>query len=356
MRQLFLAATILILPNVALAYKYETACSGAAYYLSGNLQMRPRCAGGSTSDLISGSAATEQGWSFWLWQVLNTSAPQIYSSGPCVNNSLGTAEDGTNLLFLDSGAASAGRSHIYLDCGFFGGSDPRVKELDIEVNSSAPISHAACETALLTQAGTWSHEAGHGYGQDHFNDWLSTMNSSQPDVTSCRDDRHVRPSSDAQQGQKNHYHQGLGAAVDLGGTALIVPAGCALSGSSCATTNQFLTTVNSLPAPGNTTTQIKFTSMNMRDSTPDGQVHMRILLSKDNIADNSDVWVYTGDLTPGFGGAIYPYSIPITVNASSLQINQKYCALIQWDWAGNVSEADESDNVTPTSQCFIRFN
>ncbi len=133
--------------------------------------------------------------------------------------------------------------------------------------------------------------------------WLSTMNTFQPDVSSCRSDKRVRPSSDARQAHDDHY--GLPTAYDVGGTSLI-QTGTIGSGLGAGT---------SLPSVSRTvsgtdwvTQSVSITSMNMRSAWPTSSIPVRLVLSQNRALDASDVNV--GDFTLGNlqAGAIYAYS------------------------------------------------
>jgi hypothetical protein len=344
------AALILCAPlQQAHAYKYlygGFGCSGNPYYLEGSEPMTPRCAGGTTLSLMTGTNADIAAGAHWSWQQLNTSAPQIWMTrGPCTTE--GISANNTNVEWLASDAFNAGRMTPSVDCGFFG--DPKLYSFDIEVNSTQVDKHPDCKTAMFTEDGTWIHELGHAYGQGHFDDWLSTMNTSQVDITSCRNDRSARPSSDAQQAQDNHYRQGLPPAVDVGGSAITVPAGCSLAASGCATSEGTTRFVSTGTFNGN----VKFTSMNMRDAW-NGSIPVQIFLSQNNFIDSGDIFVGEWLLSPTFAGAIYQYDIGFSFSGSSLVAGVSYCALVRWDPRNDMNEFDESDNVLDTKFCFRR--
>ena len=89
-----------------------------------------------------------------------------------------------------------GRTRVIPTCDLLARYDDN-ELIDIEVNSRAlRLRRSSCGTGTYSQEGTWIHELGHAYGYDHFDDWLSTMNTLQPDVSSCRGDWSERPSSD----------------------------------------------------------------------------------------------------------------------------------------------------------------
>jgi hypothetical protein len=233
-------------------------------------------------------------------------------------------------------------------------SPPNMAFIDIEVNTSSPNQHTNCRTPRLTEDGVWSHEIGHGYGYAHFDDWLSTMNTFSPDVTSCRPNFSVRPSSDAQQGHDNHPRYGLPAAVDVGGTPLIA-AGCNIASSpSCVTAPVVITTV---PASATTVSgNVPFTSMNMRDAWPSGSITVNLWLSKNHVLDSGDVFLSQWFLSPTFAGAIYEYTLPITFNPQVIPLGDLWTVLVQFDPNNDFAEFDETDNVTDTNIQFRRMS
>ncbi|AUX43354.1 uncharacterized protein SOCE26_048020 [Sorangium cellulosum] len=352
------AAALALGPRAAHAYAYlygGFGCSGAPYHVSGDRGVWPRCpdAATGTLGLESGYSSDITAGAFWSWQALNTANPEIFlhrGSG-CVTNAVPSG-DGVSVAWLSSSAFSYGRMTPQVNCGFFGA--PDITALDIEVNSSQFSKHINCRYSEVTQDGTWVHELGHAYGQAHFDDWLSTMNSYQNDISSCREDRAMRPSSDAQHGQKHHpLYGGLPAGVDVGGTATS-GAGCNLATQAyCAHAPGW--TVN-IPAGATTFTgSVHYTSMNMRDAFPGGHIPVAVWLSADNYVSAGDARVLNIAQFDTFGGAIYEYEFNFAFNPAVIPVGQTWCALVQWDPDRAVAEVDESDNVIDTNYCFRRL-
>jgi hypothetical protein len=335
----------------AYAYTYGGfGCSGPAY-ISGHRMLTPHCSGGGTVSLNFPGLQADIAESAWRqWWHLDTTNPAVWISrtGACTLAGLNGGDD-INQAWLHDMSFNAGQTVYSYNCGFFGA--PDIQKMDIEVFTGNPDGYSNCRNPTFTEDGTWVHEIGHDYGYAHFDDWLSSMNTSQPDVTSCRSDRRVRPSSDSQQQHANRY--GLPAAVDLGGSPLIQT--CALTGAGCASSPGSTTFIAPLAVPPTVNRTIQFTSMNMRDAVPGGSYRVRLLLSADDVVNAGDNNVGDWTIFDTFPGAIYPYSLPVSFNASLIPVGTTKCVLVQWDPLSSVAEHDESDNVTDTRYCFTRL-
>jgi hypothetical protein len=331
-----------------LMYGGNGICNGQPQWISGHRRLEPRCAGGNTLSLTSGVQAdiAESAWRQW-WH-MDTTNPAIWIDrwGACTNTGINWG-DGINVAWLSYDAFSYGRAGWVANCGFFG--RPDATTMDIEVNAWTLDRAPRCRATGYTEDGTWVHELGHPYGYAHFDDWLSTMNTSTPDVTSCRSDRAVRPSSDAQHG--HHAIYGLPDARDAGGSPLVQA--CALSNSACATTPG--STVYIPVGSGWQTASVQFTSMNMRNAWPYSTIPVTVWLSSDDFVNGGDNRILDVGLNETFGGAIYAYTLNIGFSPSLIPVGTTKCVLVQWDANGTVSEYDESDNVTDTNFCFYRL-
>jgi hypothetical protein len=334
----------------AAAYTYYYGgfgCSGPAY-ISGHRALTPHCAGGATVSLQSGAQAdiAESAWRQW-WH-MNTANPAVWIdrwAGTCTNNGLNTG-DGVNQAWLHGNSFNAGQTVFTWNCGFFGA--PDIQAMDIEVFTGNLDGQSSCRSPTFTEDGTWVHEIGHDYGYAHFDDFLSTMNTSTPDVTSCRADRRVRPSSDAQQGHAARY--GLPSAWDVGGSPMIQTGALTGGGVSIPGSTIYI-------APGTTTVtaNVQFTSMNMRGAWPSATIPVTLWLSSDNFVNGGDNRLVDTGLWETFAGAIYPYTVGVSFNASAIPVGTQKCVLVHWDANGTTSEYDESDNVTDTNFCFYRL-
>lgn len=323
------------------------------------------------------STETEVADAFWGWQELNTGLAQVslwrsfcvtsaasndgqHSSWLRPAPSTGSAVGSTGRVVTCNGAQNWRPDIAEVDMWVFGQDTSRVPwRYTFAPNPSDPMnSPGPCGTTHATAEGTWVHEVGHAYGLGHFDDWISTMNTSQPDVGPCRPGGMIRPSSDAQQAIKNHPQYGLPSAYDVGGTPLTIPAGCDMhTASNC------LSRENSVPgggyiyvspfSPNSISYSINFTTMIERNALPSGtQLIARVYLSQDDIVDGLDVVFY--DLVipgPHFAGAIYPRHVDLTVPRQILP-NGRRCILLQLDPYNWISEFDEQDNLIATSTCF----
>lgn len=222
---------------------------------------------------------------------------------------------------------------------------------DIFVTSQYANLPANCSTGTVTENGTWVHEAGHVYGWDHFDDWLSTMNTFTPDITSCRTDRYARPSSDAQQGQALWYN--WPAAYDVGITPIIQTGPLTGGGAGAHLPVSVYAVAN-----GNSyfSFPIQYTHMNMRDAWPYSVHYLGFYLSNDAFLDGSDTLLNVRSIGGVFAGAIYPHSTSVDIYPQTqLPVGVLRCIIVRTDHYNLVTEKDENDNATDTKICFYRL-
>lgn len=297
-------------------------------------------------------AAADTAESAWLsWWVLNTSNYALWidrsscnTISPVLNNS-----DGSSVVRLDTYGGNASTTQWACD-GINGG--PAITSADADVDSDFQADYQSspgCAFPVYSVEGTWVHEVGHNYGYDHFDDWLSTMNTSTVDITSCRSDRRLRPSSDAQQGHDMHPRYGLPAAVDVGGTPIVQ--NCPISTPGCVVNPATTISVGS----GTVNTSVAFTSMNMRDAWTQSSIRVRVWISSNSTLGTGDFTVGDWFLSTAQAGAIYPYTLNFSFTGSSIPLGQTWCTLIQWDPTSDGAEFDETDNITDTGICFHRI-
>lgn len=354
------ASGLLALATVALApagsarawtYQYMGfPCNSNPVRLGGHRAMTPRCAGGGNVSLQTGAFAdrAEVSWREW-WDLNNANHSVWVRRDTCTSTFSWGGCDGQNKARASSGAFSWGQAQWCASCAVNG--TPYINEVDAEVNSSTndPLP-SQCAHGGWTFAGTWVHEIGHTYGFDHFDDWLSTMNSVAPDVTSCLPSRLVRPSSDAQQGYGALY--GMPAAYDYGSTPMVQTGSLAMGNWSLP--NFTITYARSFS--GTSDVQLDLTRMNMRSAWPNATIFYRVFLSTDAVLSSDDVFVTEQSVNTGlFAGAIYRFQPTVTIAPSvHLAPGQEKCFIVQWDTAAPVAEAREDDNVMDTKICVRR--
>ncbi len=330
-------------------------CNGNPVRIGQHFGMTPRCADGTFSSLTSGTSAdlAESGWRAW-WDLDQTnSAVWIVRSGACTSTRVWGVEDERSIasapsVLIGGTGMSIGTmaDFTWNDCAVAG--TPFTTEIDLEVASGLSQPPAFCAHGLATYDGTWIHEVGHGYQFDHFDDWLSTMNSNTPDITSCTPTRVARASSDAQQGMAALY--GLPAGFDYGSSPIVQTGTLSTTGGGWWLPGY----VRTFPA---TTTNTHFsatvdvTRMNMRDAWPTGtgNVRMEVWLSSDRtFSSSADRLIATTIISTGLhAGAIYPYKPTITFLTSLLAPGEIKWVIVRWSTPG-VAEVREDDNVMDT--------
>lgn len=349
------------------AYRYFTDprwyCSDAPLYIDNHEQLVPRCAGATpgTRSLQAGAVEGDTAASaIWQWAVLGPPWIIWLDRNSCTNAA--PSADGVDLVWLASDNGAVNGTTVGLTtpqsvvCSPGTGWDPCVEEFDIELGTSqTSMRQTSCRDVPYTREGTWSHETGHAYQLDHFDDWISTMNTSQDDLTTCRADHSVRPSSDAQQGLVNQPEYPMPSALDVGGSNAFQIAGCGLANTDCYTRDQVTVNVNSYtPSPHSNT--VRFTSMNLRNALPTNNLRVRLRMQPRSTETVGATGFDLGDwiLGPAHAGAVYDYNIGYSFNISQLPVGVEYCVMVIFDPLGSLSEFDETDNVLPTAKCFRR--
>lgn len=343
---LLLAAFLLSTPSPLHAYAWlrHNGCAGEkrVKVYAGFVGLRPKCG------TLSGAPLAWADEAFAEWIISGSfGAPWVMIDGPCTTANPGVM-DGIRVAARGPVPDEAFTAP-FLTCS--GGGNATTLQPDIFVTSEYDDLPPHCSTGNVTENGTWLHEAGHVYGWDHFDDWLSTMNTFTPDITSCRPDRYARPSSDAQQGQALWY--GWPAAVDVG-VSPIVQNGPLLGGGSGA----LLPASYYVVANGASSFQftVKYTHMNMRNAWPNSTHQVAFYLSNDAIFDSSDTLLNVRNIGGTFAGAIYPHDTLVTiVPQTQLPVGVSRCIIIRTDPNNLVAEKDENDNATDTQFCFLRL-
>jgi hypothetical protein len=314
--------------------------------------MTPRCAGGAVSSLQTGTFAdqTESAWREW-WDLDNANYAVWVRRDACTSSAVPGTDDGQDIARAATTSYQLGVSTLWTDCAFLG--TPYYDQIDVDVWTGGVNSVSECAHGQQTFNGTWLHELGHGYGFGHFDDWPSTMNTSDMDVTSCTSTRLARPSSDAQQGMDFLY--GIAAAYDYGSTPVIQPGGSILVDPL-----ELPASLTTYPLNTNTSRSVTLdmTRMNMRDAWLNATVNYRIVLSTDRVWSADDVFVADQSVNWGlFAGAIYRHQPTVSfIPTVVLSPGQTKCFLIKWDaWGGTpVTEAREDDNVMDMDICVKR--
>lgn len=315
---------------------------------AGVWSMQPKCgqfpsSGGSRDDF-------EYAAIHWYWPGFTSSTNTYFSlSTSCTGASAyGWPWDARNVAQYDGSEPST--VHGYAEARFACvAGDSTFTEIDLYQNSSTGTT-TTCAAGAITRRGTWVHEMGHAYGWAHFDSWLSTMNTITPDITSCRADHSVRPSSDAQQGQAMWY--GWPADVDVGSTP-VEQTGSLIGGAGWEVQDDFVMISGSQTFISHPVT---FTHMNMRDAWPSSSIKVAFYLSTNRTLDASDTRLNSVYLNDTFAGAIYPYTVNVYIYPQTqLPLYQRRWILVVSDPDNDHSEYDEGDNVTDTKVSFIRF-
>lgn len=227
-----------------------------------------------------------------------------------------------------------------------------VEEVDLRINGPTSTGgatiqatfHASCAESSFTEEGTIVHELGHAYGYKHFDDWLSTMNTSQPDAFSCHRSPstvRVRPSAQAMMCHERSY--GLPAGVDVGVGAVVE--NCPLTTSGCASNLPALYEYTG-SAGGH---RVYATLYNLRDATT-VSTQYRVYLSQDEALDGADTLLLTSSVGPLQRGETRTLAPLVLYPTTGMVPGVFYRFLVQIDSSGVHSEFNESDNVTTTGQ------
>lgn len=376
-----------ITPNVAAyTYTYDSSfwCSSNPAAIVGHRAIPGRCTsvGNGTESLQWGSLRGD--WvsdAFWSWQQLGTYYSIYLVRNTCTTAPWSAVADGQHSAWASTSAQGGfegrgGVTYLDIECDFDNDFDPDIYEIDVGATSAypsywrheQPVSFppgtiespmdSRCSASGTSVEGTWVHELGHAWGFEHFNYWPSTMNQFGVDFVACHAGiGFVRPSSDPQQGLRNHPFYGLPAAVDISAYNVVMGGGCAnvntvdckyvpvaWSGASgYRYLSEFETSV---------TVPIQFSLSNNRNALSSSYT-ISLFISKNEMRDSSDVLIGSyliGDL---FAGATYSYSINQTILRSQLPTGRS-CVLVVADPSNAIAEADENDNVTLTHACFER--
>lgn len=350
-------ALVALLSSVGTARAYEHAEIGACTteprvrIYSTFAPMRPRCGqlDYGTAHRLWADAALES----WIYAG-SYSAPWAILDGACTSTSAYPLNGGGNNDTTNVAQRSTTPPYAYLQAQYAcdGANRATFSYYDIHVTSYYADLPPDCSSALVTENGSWIHEAGHLYGWWHFDDYLSTMNTFAPDTTSCRSDRLARPSSDAQQGQDAWY--GWPAAKDVGISPLVqtgVLNGMGGGWHRPSATYAVSNGSTSLSYP------IKFTFMNMRDSWGTSQ-RVAFYLSNDKLLNAGDTRLNTVTLPTGSQaqGAISAYTYNAQISPQThLPVNVLRCIIVVADPDNQVTETEEYDNATDTKYCFYRM-
>jgi len=231
--------------------------------------------------------------------------------------------------------------------------------VEVDIADSPTVNGAlqhvgTCAAGLATEDGTYVHELGHGYGYDHFDDWLSTMNTAQPDTTGCEPVggfRRVRPSPQGLQCHDQMY--GVeNTMVDV--TATPLRRTCPLTGAGCASPQ-----VYSANVPGGDTYEllyVEFTGLNQHFQDLSDYVEVRFWLSRDTILTADDVSVHAIQWTDPLQGETRTLWALFAVNpAVQMPVaGVPYCVLVEVNSDGYFADWNPGNNVANTRVCLTR--
>lgn len=317
-------------------------------------------------DTASQSAVNKAWRGFWD---LDRTNPRIavYASGTRAEG-FNTLPDSVNVVHKHANMAGTGPSRIMWWPAVVA---PIITEFDVELRGRTALVNppvgptgvppigatTTCGHNMQTMAGSFLHELGHGYGYDHWLDWVSIMNPGHREPLSC--ERPVSASGvmdvtpDALATQCHDIAYGLGTGVDFSGTP--VRQTCSLAnGSGCSSA---LSTITRLPLDSSFALVLAtFTSFSNRDSFS-GDVEYRLLLSKDANVHTYDREVGRGTLSGWDRGATVTRVLGGRMNPA-LDLPEAgvfYRLLIQLDPGNDVDETNETNNVIDTAQLFFRL-
>jgi len=244
---------------------------------------------------------------------------------------------------------------------------PIITEFDIALRGRTTLTNPAgmppvgaqtrCAHNRITMAGSLMHELGHGYGYEHWLDWISIMNPGHRDALSCEravsatDIMDVTP--DALSTRCHDIAYGLDEGVDLSGTP--VRQTCTLaSGVGCSSA---LSTLSNVPVDATfALVLVTFTSFSNRDAVS-GDVGYRLVLSTDAIVSTNDREVGRGTLGDWDRGATITRILGGRMNDPALDLpllGVQYRVLVQLDPSNLVAETNETNNVIDTDMRYVR--
>lgn len=217
----------------------------------------------------------------------------------------------------------------------------------------------------FTEAGTFAHEVGHGYGYDHFDAWVSLINTSQIDVFSCElntagtsGSQFLTPDAKLTQCHDLTYGVGVPTDRDISITPVFQPTGCNLVTTGCATIAGSASTVTIATNSTSRTDTYRFTTLMNRGGIGAEGVFVGTFLSRNRVWDASDVrideYFNTTDWQPG---STIPKARTVTFNPQiAMPVrNVEYFVLVVVDHDGYFTETRESNNVTDLGVVYRRL-
>ena len=239
--------------------------------------------------------------------------------------------------------------------------NPAIRTGALTYTTSCVSPAGATSLGGLTEAATFQHEVGHGYGYDHFDGWISGINTFQTDVVSCELGTTVNGSQfitpDALLTQCHDLTYGIGAGRDISITPVVQPTGCTLSAGACALIPGSLTPVIFASSTTTTTRVFRFTTLMNRGGIGAEGVNVGIYVSSDRIWSPGDVQFHQYfsqiDWQPG---STIPQTRTVTFNPQVAMPTPgiNYFALVVVDFDQYFSETRESNNVTDLAAVFRR--
>jgi hypothetical protein len=217
-----------------------------------------------------------------------------------------------------------------------------------------------------TETATLQHELGHAYGYNHFDSWISIMNTSQIDVFSCElgtvggaGSMLVTP--DAYLSQCHDIVYGVGSPTDrdLSITPVIQPDGCNLATSACATISGSGPGSPVVIAAGATAVSrtFRYTTLMNRGGIGAEGVFVGTFLSRDRAIGADDVrideYFNVVDWQPG-STIRKARTVTFDPRVAMPVTDATYFVLVKVDHDQYFSETNETNNVTDLGISFVR--
>jgi hypothetical protein len=339
---------------------------GLDTYIDGDRNMARSTQGDGAPDIADWDSlsriAVNKAWrGFWD---LDTSNRRIaVFANETRDQGFNSLPDSVNVIHKHTDFPGTGPSRIIWWPAVFA---PIITEFDIALRGRTALhnpsgmpaigAQSRCAHNRVTLAGSLMHELGHGYGYEHWLDWISIMNPGHRDALSC--ERAVSAVSimnvtpDALATRCHDIAYGLADGVDLSGTPVRQTCGLG-NGIGCSSA---LSTLSHVPLDSTfALVLVTFTTFSNRGGVFT-DVGYRLLLSTDAVVSTGDREVGRGTLGDWGRGATVTRVLGGRMNpALDMPVaGVEYRLLVQIDPAHDVAETNESNNVIDTDQRFVR--
>jgi hypothetical protein len=340
---------------------------GLDTYIDGDRNMARSTQGDGAPDTAYwdslSTIAVRKAWRGW-WELDSSNQRIAVYANETRDQGFNSLPDSVNVIHKYTSFPGTGPSRIVWWPAVFA---PIITEFDIALRGrttlhTTPIAPAIgaqtrCAHNRVTMAGSLMHELGHGYGYEHWLDWISIMNPGHRDALSC--ERAVTATSimdvtpDALSTRCHDIAYGLDDGFDLSGTP--VRQTCALgNGVGC---SSVLSSLRHVPVDASfALVLVTFTTFSNRDAVA-GDVGYRLVLSTDAVVSTNDREVGRGMLGDWGRGATVTRILGGRIDDPTLDlplVGVEYRVLVQLDPSNLVAETNESNNVIDTDMRFVR--